>query len=327
MPKVSVIVPIYEAEHTIRRFIDSLLAQTMSDFELLLIDDGSPDRCGEICDEYARNDSRIRVFHKENGGVATARQMGIDYATGEYSIHADPDDWVESTMLEELYKEAKEKEADMVICDFWEHENDKIKYSNQCPNSLDSKELFREYFSPTKMHGSTCNKLIRTNLYKDYDVQFLPNMTFLEDLFVVCQLLLHELKITYLPKAFYHYIINYNSTSLSININAKALQSFYYFIDYFEGILPPKEYSEELFRRKLRCKEYMWYRSKCERKEIIGKYKEINKEFIKRYNNGLYPSSKTLYLALTNRYYLARFIQFISKSRNTLHNISHYFHA
>lgn len=101
VPKISVIVPVYKAEAYLHRCVDSIIAQTFTDWELLLVDDGSPDRSGDICDEYASKDARIRVFHKENGGVSSARQKGLDEAIGEYTIHADPDDWVEPTMLEE----------------------------------------------------------------------------------------------------------------------------------------------------------------------------------------------------------------------------------
>ena len=84
IPKISVIIPVYNAEKTLHRCIDSILAQTFSDFEVLLIDDGSKDKSGEICDEYARKDSRIKVCHKENGGVSSARNMGLDNAKGEW---------------------------------------------------------------------------------------------------------------------------------------------------------------------------------------------------------------------------------------------------
>ena len=117
IPVISIIVAVYKAESCLRRCVDSLLAQTFQDYEILLVDDGSPDRSGEICDEYARKDNRVRVFHKENGGVASARQCGMNNARGEYVIHADPDDWVEPNMLEELYGKAKEENADMIICD------------------------------------------------------------------------------------------------------------------------------------------------------------------------------------------------------------------
>ena len=97
---VSVIVPVYKAEKWLHRCVDSILTQTMEDFELLLIDDGSPDRSGEICDEYAAKDSRVRVFHKENGGVSSARNLGLDNAKGEYICFLDSDDWIDSETLE-----------------------------------------------------------------------------------------------------------------------------------------------------------------------------------------------------------------------------------
>ena len=134
MPKVSIIVPVYKAEAYLHRCVDSILAQTFTDFELLLIDDGSPDRSGEICDEYAQKDSRIRVIHKENGGVSSARQRGLDEAVGEYTIHVDSDDWVEPNMLEELYKKAKQDDADIVICDYFNNIGTKQTICRQCPS-------------------------------------------------------------------------------------------------------------------------------------------------------------------------------------------------
>lgn len=93
---ISVIVPVYKAEKYLHRCVDSILAQSYTDFELLLIDDGSPDRSGDICDEYVKKDSRVRVFHKENGGVSSARNMGLDNAKGEWISFVDSDDWIES---------------------------------------------------------------------------------------------------------------------------------------------------------------------------------------------------------------------------------------
>ena len=98
-PKISVIVPVYKAEAYLHRCVDSLLAQIFQDYEILLIDDGSPDRSGEICDEYAKKDKRVRVFHKENGGVSSARNLGLDYAKGEWICFVDSDDWVSHDFL------------------------------------------------------------------------------------------------------------------------------------------------------------------------------------------------------------------------------------
>lgn len=97
---ISVIVPVYKAEKYLQRCIDSILSQSYTDFELLLIDDGSPDNCGVICDEYAVKDSRVRVFHKENGGVSSARNLGLDHAKGDWVSFIDSDDWVETNYLE-----------------------------------------------------------------------------------------------------------------------------------------------------------------------------------------------------------------------------------
>ena len=103
MPLFSIIVPVYKAEKYINECVDSVLAQTFEDFELILADDGSPDRCPEICDEYAKKDSRIKVIHKENGGASSARNSGIEAACGEYVIFLDSDDyWEENYTLQRL---------------------------------------------------------------------------------------------------------------------------------------------------------------------------------------------------------------------------------
>ena len=211
LPKISVIVPVYKAETYLHRCVDSILAQTFTDWELLLIDDGSPDRSGEICDEYAQKDSRVRVIHKKNGGVSSARQRGLDESIGEYTIHADPDDWVEPGMLAEMYKKAKDEDADMVICDFYTNYKDEQRYVKQEPTALDNKTVLRNLFQ--HLHGSCWNKLVKRTCYYNYKVKFVEWMSFCEDLYVNTRLLQNPLKVSYLSKAFYHYdqIINDNS--------------------------------------------------------------------------------------------------------------------
>lgn len=209
---ISVIVPVYKAELYLHRSVDSLLAQTFTNFEILLIDDGSPDKSGQICDEYALQDSRIRVIHKPNGGVASARQCGIEQARGEYTIHVDPDDWVETTMLEELYVKAKSADADMVICDFYVNRAEKQILVEQNPLSLKASDVLCNLFQ--HLHGSCCNKLIRLSCYDKYKISFPQDLSYCEDLFVCCELLLHDIKVAYLHKAFYHYVQNENENSL-----------------------------------------------------------------------------------------------------------------
>lgn len=214
-PKISVIVPVYKAETYLHRCINSILAQTFTDFEVLLIDDGSPDRSGEICDEFAQKDKRVRVFHKENGGVSSARQCGIDNAYGEYTIHVDPDDWVEICMLEELYTKAVKDDADMVICDYFVNKATKQIYQKQQPSLLDHETVLKELFQ--QLHGSCCNKLIKRTCYINHNIKFCPDLNCREDLLFNVLLLVFNIKIAYIPQAYYHYDNYSNANSLVKN--------------------------------------------------------------------------------------------------------------
>ena len=114
-PKSSVIVPVYNVEIYLPRCIDSILSQSFTDFELILVDDGSPDNCGKICDEYALKDSRVRVFHKSNGGVSSARNLGLDNVRGEWVTFIDSDDYVEVDYLKELIDAQQKNQVDYVV--------------------------------------------------------------------------------------------------------------------------------------------------------------------------------------------------------------------
>lgn len=213
-PKVSVIVPVYKAEKYLHRCVDSILAQTFTDFELLLVDDGSPDHSGAICDQYAAADPRVRVFHKPNGGVSSARQCGLDNAQGEYTIHADPDDWVEPDMLQELYAEARRTNADMVICDFFVNTKRREIVVKQQPSAVDSETVLNELFQ--QLHGSCWNKLVKRACYNTGNVKFPVGLNYCEDLFVNACLLLQPLKVSYIGRAFYHYD-QYTNTNSIVN--------------------------------------------------------------------------------------------------------------
>lgn len=115
-PLVSVIIPVYNAEDYLPACLDSLLCQTLTEIEILLIDDGSTDGSGRICDACAAKDARIRVIHQENQGVSRARNQGIEHAAGEYILLVDSDDWAEPTLCEQLYMAAEAHHADLCIC-------------------------------------------------------------------------------------------------------------------------------------------------------------------------------------------------------------------
>jgi len=239
-PKVSVIVPVYNAEKYLHRCVDSLLAQSFTDFEVLLVDDGSPDHSGEICDAYARKDSRVKVFHKENGGVSSARQCGLDNAVGEYTIHVDPDDWVKPDMLEELYNKAKEEDADMVICDYY-LDGIQRKYVNQRPSSCDYQKVLYDLMF-RKLHGSLWNKLIRRTCYKTYDVRLPKGLDYCEDVITLVQLWKNSIKITYVNKAFYYYDQHINEHSITRSYTKKTYTMRCLYLDYLKKYL-----SEELY--------------------------------------------------------------------------------
>ena len=220
---VSIIVPVYKAEKYIHQCIDSLLAQTYSNIEVILVDDGSPDNCGKICDEYAAKDCRVKVIHQQNGGVSVARQTGIDHATGEYSIHADPDDWVELNMIEELVAKAVADNADMVICDFYrESKSDRIHVCQNPGDDLSASAVLRKILSQ-QLHGSCWNKLV--NRSRIEGIGFTPeDLCILEDELYNIRILARKIKVSYLPKALYHYRID-NEDSLCNTISDKSFKS------------------------------------------------------------------------------------------------------
>lgn len=211
MSAISIIIPIYNMQHLIRRCLDSVLTQRYTDFELLLIDDGSTDNSLAICKEYQQKDTRIKVYHKTNGGVSDARNYGLDRAHGKYTIFVDPDDWVDAEGLDSLYHTAELTGADMTICDFYSEDEYVCKLIRQQPKSLDRVNVLEELFQDIR--GFAVNKLIRTELYNLYNLKYPKNIYCCEDQYLIAELLLHPIKIAYVSVAYYHYM--YNPKSLT----------------------------------------------------------------------------------------------------------------
>lgn len=220
-PAVSIIVPVFNTEKHICRCLNSIKSQTYNNFEVIIVDDGSSDNSGAICDKYAANDNRFRVIHKENGGVSTARQTGLENANGEFIIHIDSDDWIESNMIQELIETADKEKADMVICDFFEESNNNSHYASQnLYNPITAKEVQSKIIN-TELLGNCWNKLTRKACCKD--ISFSPtNVSLGEDMLFNVKILCNDIKIYYLPKAYYHYGIN-QPTSITRNINLQHI--------------------------------------------------------------------------------------------------------
>ncbi len=205
-----------------RKCLDSILAQTFHDYECLLIDDGSKDGSPAICDEYALKDARIKVFHKPNGGLSDARNYGLAQAKGEYTIFADPDDWMDAEGLDKLYEKAEEIHADMVMCDIYYNDPYRQKYCKQKPTSLNHCDVLKDLLKG-KVFGFTVNKLIRKELYTKLNLQYPKGMYGCEDQYTMCELLKNSIKIAYVPIAYYHYM-HYGQDSLSRHYDETTYQ-------------------------------------------------------------------------------------------------------
>lgn len=192
--KVSIIVPVYKVEKYIHRCIDSIIKQTYENIEIILVDDGSPDHCGEIVDEYEKMDHRIKVIHKENGGLSDARNVGMNQVSGEFVIFVDSDDWVEKTMIEKMVDSCDQHHADVVQSAFYYAYEDKRLLDNRyystkdLPVILDRKTLMYELVTNEKVKNFAWGKLYKTDLIKD--IPFKKGVLF-EDVFWAHQVM-HE---------------------------------------------------------------------------------------------------------------------------------------
>lgn len=166
---ISVIVPIYKVEKYLKRCVNSLLNQSYSDFELILVDDGSPDNCGNICEEYAAKDKRIRVIHKENGGLSDARNAGLRIARGEYIAFVDSDDWVATNYLETLLKVIELTDSDICECEVLKTtgEIEKYKKKDEKYTSYSSEKALELLICDKILHQYVWNKLYKRSCLKD----------------------------------------------------------------------------------------------------------------------------------------------------------------
>lgn len=239
---ISVIVPVFKAEKYLSRCVDSILAQTLPDFELILVDDGSPDICGTICDEYAEKDVRVRVIHKPNGGVSSARNAGLDAAKGDYIAFVDSDDWIHPQMLAILYYSIIQTDTGFAACkvkrvfdedNSWNTE----KVRGICvPEVYTSTDVLKDYFSKysEKMTTFVYNKLYRRGCFDN--IRFDCQMGIYEDEMVALELIEAAEKVAFVNCNLYYYFQSENSLVRS-KYSLKRLQTFcslQHLIDFME---------------------------------------------------------------------------------------------
>lgn len=201
-PKISVIVPVYNVEKYLHRCIDSILTQTFTDFEVLLINDGSKDRSGEICDEYAKKDSRVKVFHKENGGVSSARNVGLDNARGDLICFCDSDDFVTKDWLALFVKNIDGYDA-VITGFFFVKNNFKKPFSVSCDSSSPSQ--IADLLNSHENFGYLWCKCFKRLIINDYKLRFNKSFTLMEDEDFVCRYFSLVSDIKVVDKQTYYY--------------------------------------------------------------------------------------------------------------------------
>lgn len=232
MVKLSIIVPVYNVEKFLKKCIDSVITQKFKDFELILVNDGSSDSSGLICDEYAKKDTRIKVIHKTNAGQSSARNLGLSEAKGDYIGFVDSDDWIHEEMYDNLIKSAFGHDMDIVACNFWVMDaNDNLTPYNKKPFDIkyDRDSAMNEIYTNKVLTFSPCNKIYKRELF--VDLKFKEGIIF-EDLDISYKLIYRSKKIAYLKECLYYYRYNINST-LKSKFTRKRLDEFHVRLDLY----------------------------------------------------------------------------------------------
>lgn len=236
---ISVIVPVYNVEKYVGKCIESILQQTYTDFELILVNDGSTDKSGEICSKYSKIDKRIKLINQANGGLSSARNVGIDVCAGDYITFIDSDDYISKCMLQELYECLSDAVADIAMCSFKRvKENDVVteKIESINPELIDSKECFRRIYTAKADEFTVAwGKLYKKELFKGLRY---PEGKIHEDEFVTYKLFAQAEKIVYLDVALYYYLIREQSI-MHAAFSRKSLvrlEAYSERINYFENI-------------------------------------------------------------------------------------------
>ena len=231
MGTLSVIIPVYKVEKTLERCVSSVAAQAINSLEIILVDDGSPDRCPELCDAWAQRDERVRVIHKENGGLSSARNAGLKVATGEWVTFVDSDDWLEPDTYSAAFGQiARHGEADVDMAEFPMEFDGQTLMDPMPPGCYTVKENVGRYWLEHQLwlHCSVCNKLFRRALF---DNLCFPEGENFEDIFLLPQLVLRMNRVLTVRGGVYHYMPNYEgicrtpsteSMMLAINNHLRA---------------------------------------------------------------------------------------------------------
>ena len=241
MAAISIIIPVYNVEKYINECIDSVIKQSLTDIEIILVDDSSPDRCPIICDEYATKDKRVKVIHKKNEGFGIGRNYGIDIATGEYLAFIDSDDYIDTCTFEHLYRLAKNNNLDAIYYRFDRDTNSGIQrgtpveeitvYEKESKEELMLDIIAADSTTVNKVKCSSCCALYRSSIMKSNNIKFHSEREIIsEDLIFNLDFLSHSTRVALNEGHHYHYRINLSSTTRKIREDKviKNLQLYKY---------------------------------------------------------------------------------------------------
>lgn len=250
---VSIIVPVYNAENVVGRCIESVLNQEYKDFELLLVDDGSTDSSGEVCDVYAARDERIRVFHKENSGVSAARNLALDEARGMYLQFIDSDDWITLDATGLLVRAAQEHDCDLVIADFYRVVGERVSHKGDIEeNGVFGREAFAAYMmeNPADFYyGVLWNKLYRRELVEKYRLRMDSAISWCEDFMFNLEYIRHAERFFALQVPVYYYVKTKGSLiSQGMNITKIIKMKsmvFECYNDFYKDVFDEEDYEKK----------------------------------------------------------------------------------
>lgn len=234
-PLVSVIVPIYQAEPFLRKCLDSILEQSYTRMEIILIDDGSPDMSGSICEEYVQRDFRMRVIHQENRGVSSARNAGIESAAGQLVTFVDSDDWVAPEHVEILVRGIEN--CDCSICGYWvEAQKSSIAQKAEKSEEFSADTAMERLLSPFGILGSVCNKMFRLSTIQGAKIRFREDVTYMEDM-LFCASYFNLCKTIFCTnQATYHYRQHSASAVGSLSVSEEWLHRRMTAFDALKGV-------------------------------------------------------------------------------------------
>lgn len=254
---ISIIIPVYKVEKYLEKCIQSVINQTYENLQIILVDDGSPDNCGKICDEYAKKDHRIEVIHKSNGGLSDARNKGLEMAKGEYIGFVDSDDYIEADMYEVLYNLLKQYNADVSICNFYTVSQGKISIKNADNgiNEYNRIEILKEILLDKNIQSYAWNKLYKKELFDEIKY---PIGKKYEDIGTTFYLLEKCNKVVVTGKSEYYYInrqdsIVNNVTESTITDYIELIMQRYDYIE--ENIKELSSYNKDYLKRILKTAE------------------------------------------------------------------------